>query len=160
MSLNNLIEHRKQKNDEIRKLVQQAKDRCNFFFQNDYTYSDKEAIEELGVDSDLIDQLLEDFVIQILSSNLSFRAFIETMKEEEENVSQELNHIPFRELVHKNLGVARNLRIKDSQEILELLMKKDNLDDLTVLLDILEACTIKLKPLKSYETLEILKLQK
>jgi len=39
-------------------------------------------------------------------------------------------------------------------------MKKDNLDDLTVLLDILEACTIKLKPLKSYETLEILKLQK
>jgi len=159
MSLNNLIEHRKQKNDEIRNLVQQSKDRCTFFFQNDYTYSDKEAIEELGVDTDLINQLLEDFVIQILSSNVSFKTFIHKMREEE-NASQELNYTPFRELVHKNLGVARNLRIKDSQKILELLMEKDNLDDLTILLDILEACVVKLKPIKSYETLQILKLQK
>jgi len=159
MDLNNLVESRKQKNNEIRKLVQKSKDRCSFYFQSDYTYSNAEAIEELGVDADLIDQLLEDFVIQILSSNLSFRTFLTTLAKEEDDL-QKLNYAPFRELVHKNLGVARNLRIKDSQEILELLIKKDNLDDLNILLDILEACVIKLKPIKSYETLQILKLQK
>lgn len=123
MDLNNLVENRKQKNNEIRELVKKAKGKCAFFFQDEYTYSNEEAIEELGVDADLIDQLLEDFVIQILSSNLSFKTFLITLQEEE-NSSKKLNYIPFRELVHKNLGVARNLRIKDSQEILELLIKK------------------------------------
>jgi len=158
MNLNNLVENRKQKNSEIRKMVQKSKDKCAFFFQNDYIYNNEKAVEELGVDAELIDQLLEDFVTQILSSNLSFRTFLSTLKEEEKNL-QELDYVPFKELVHKNLGVARNLRIKDAQEILELLMKKENLDDLSILLDILEACAIKLKPMKSYETLQILKLK-
>ena len=159
MDLNNLVENRKQKNSEIREMVQKSKDKCTFFFQNDYIYNNEKAVEELGVDAELIDQLLEDFVTQILSSNLSFRSFLITLKAEEKNL-QELNYTPFKELVHKNLGVARNLRIKDAQEILELLMKKENLDDLSILVDILEACAIKLKPIKSYETLQILKLKK
>ena len=159
MSLKTLVEKRKHTNSKIRVFVDEAKELCKTFFNIDYKYSDTEAVEELGVDSDLIDQLLEDFTIQIIQSNISFYNYLDTFKEEHLR-PEEIDFTDFRELAHKNLGVARNLRIKDSQEVLSRLMKEENLEKINTLLQLLQACVIKLKPLTAYEAILLLELKK
>ena len=151
-------ERRKTKNIKIRTLVDESKSKCKEFFKEEYRYCNGEAIEELGLDADLIDQLLEDYVIQIIKSDASFKEYLENLKTQK-LTSEELDFTPFRELAHKNLGVARNLRIKDSEKILSILMKSDDLESLEECLETLKSCVIKLKPLSAFSTLELIDLK-
>ncbi len=121
----------------------------------DYTYSPHEAVEELGLDEELVQQLLEDYVSQIIKSVVQFREHISILENKKSS-----DYTPMRELAHKNLGVARNLRIKDAEKLLYELMKKDDLDYLKDCLMALELCAIKLKPTCAYETLQLIKIKK
>ncbi len=123
-----------------------------------YKYTADEAIKELGVTSELIHQLVEDYVIQILRTNTQFLAYIQELKNEKKE-NKELDYTKFRELVHKNLGVARNLRIKDAEKILQEMMKKDDLDYLIICLEALRAHAIKLKPACAYNTIKLIELK-
>ena len=64
-----------------------------------------------------------------------------------------------RNLAHKNLGVARNLRIVDAQILLTILMKDDDLDYMRVCAKALEISAMKLNPLCAYETLNLIKVK-
>ena len=69
-------------------------------------------------------------------------------------LNKELNYTPLRELAHKNLGVARNLRIKDAEKLLTIIMHSDDLDLIEISLDMLQYITIKLDPELSYELIK------
>jgi len=153
MELGEFKERRELRNSEIRALVDEAQAKCNEFFKEQYRYDDTEAVEELGIDSELVQQLVEEYVKQIVKSTTLFKKYLETLKEQNSKKDL-LDFTPFRELVHKNLGVARNLRIKDSEQILKELMTYESLDEIEVYLSILEACAIKLKPLSAYKALQ------
>ncbi len=153
-----IIDRRKLKNRAVRFLFQKAQKMCLEYFKNDYEYSPAEAIEELGVDIELVDHLVDDYVIQIIKSDALFREHLETLKNAKLN-NETLNYIPFRELAHKNLGVARNLRIKDSAQVLEDLLKKDDLVYLENSLEILKACAIKLNPVSAYDALYLIQVK-
>ena len=123
-----------------------------------YQYIVDEAVEELGLDEELIHKLLEDYVIQILNSMKQFREHLNGLiNSASEN--KELDYSTLRELAHKNLGVARNLRIKDAEKLLYVLMKKDDLQYLQACLKALEACAIKLKPTCAYNAINLIKVK-
>lgn len=151
-------DRRKTKNREIRDLVFKAKQVCDSFFDEEYLYSDEEAIEELGLDDELIHQLVEDYVIQILKTIPQFEEFIYDLQAKKD-AKKELDYTALRELAHKNLGVARNLRIKDAEILLHDLMKKDDLEHLYICLEALHACAIKLKPECAYNTIKLIKVK-
>jgi len=154
------------KKEEIEKLLLKAREVCENLSHaelekldiNRYVYSPTEAIEELGLDEELVHQLLEDYVIQILKSIHQFNIYIDIIRSSN-NKSSALNYTNLRELAHKNLGVARNLRIKDAEKILYVLMKEDNLKYLEMCVKALESCAIKLKPECAYDTLKLLKVK-
>jgi hypothetical protein len=125
----------------------------------DYHYDPKEAMEELGLDEKLIEQLVADYVAQIIRSVVQFEDYIKALQNSKENHTQ-LDYTLFRELAHKNLGVARNLRIKDAEKLLYELMKKDDLEYLIVCLEALKVCAIKLNPQCAYETIKLIHLKK
>ena len=150
MNFTELVENRKEKNDRMRTYIQDFYNLYNSFFQTDYTYNDEEAVEELGVESELIHQLLEDFAIQIIESNVMQRREIAHLKEDKLN-AKELDFTSFRNEVHKNLGVSRNLRVKDAVTVLTELMIATDFDRIELLLEVFEACALKLKPLQAYE---------
>ena len=125
---------------------------------SNYKYSTDMAVEELGLDDELVNQLVEDYVIQIIKSRAVFLEYLDLLKKQ--NVNNEiLDYINFRELAHKNLGVARNLRIEDAQKLIYELMTKDDLNYLGECLEILIACAIRLKPRLAYETIELIKIK-
>jgi hypothetical protein len=159
MNSNDLIQADTQKNEEIHNLLLNAKRVCCDFFYDKYDYCDKEAVEELGLESELIEQLVEDYVIQVIKSLELFREYIQTLQLQQKN-NQTPDFTPLRELAHKNLGVARNLRIKDSEEILLQLMRQENIEDFPHYIDVLEACVIRLKPSVAYSTLKLIKIKK
>ena len=154
------------RNKNINKTLEAASEACREIMHNelmelnicDYIYTPDEAIDELGLDEELINQLLEDYVIQILKSMSYFYEYLEELKKHKAQ-NLELEYTPFRELAHKNLGVARNLRIKDAEELLYVLMKKDDLEYLEVSIKALKACAIKLKPVCAYDTLNLMKIK-
>ena len=154
------------KEEEIEKISLDAKKVCEETLGGEladldiaqYQYSSTEAIEELGLDDELIHQLLEDYVSQILKSLNQFKIYINKLKYSHDK-GLDLDYTPLRELAHKNLGVARNLRIKDAEKLLYILMKKDNLSHLRISLKVLEACAIRLKPACAYNTLNIMKVK-
>jgi hypothetical protein len=125
---------------------------------NGYVYSSDEAVEELGLDDELVHHLVEDYVAQILKSVYIFADLLLALKvtKKEGNV---LNFLPLRELAHKNLGVARNLRIRDAEKLLFELMKKDDLDYLEICVQALQACAIRLKPICAYNTVTTIKIK-
>ena len=153
-----IIDRRKLKNRAVRFLFQKAQKLCLDYFEDDYEYSPAEAIEELGIDIELVDHLIEDFVVQIIKSDSMFREYLETLKEAKAN-NEALDFNEFRNLAHKNLGVARNLRIKDSSKVLEDMLKKDNLAYLEHSLEILKACAIKLNPVSAYDALYLIQVK-
>ena len=152
------IERRTLKNRAVRFLVQKAQKVCFDYFGYDYEYSPTEAIAELGVELDLVDHLVEDYVIQIIKSDAVFREYLATLKEAKVN-NKDLDYTAFRNLAHKNLGVARNLRIKDSAQILEDLLKKDDLVYLENSLEVLKASAIKLNPVSAYDALYLIQIK-
>jgi len=123
-----------------------------------YKYDISIAVEELGLDEDLVIQLLEDYIIQILKSKLSFYNYIQELKQSQLD-GKDLDFENIRNLAHKNLGVAKNLRIEDAQKLLTILLKDDNLDYMRVCAKALEVTAIKLNPLCAYETLNLIKVK-
>jgi len=123
-----------------------------------YKYDPTFAVDELGLDYELVMQLLDDYVAQIIKSILQFEDFLKTLHNSQE-AKEELDYTPFRELAHKNLGVARNLRIKDAEILLYQLMKKDDLDYLLTCLEALKACAIRLSPDCAYNTLKLIEVK-
>ncbi|MEN8304127.1 MAG: hypothetical protein ABFQ64_08645 [Campylobacterota bacterium] len=152
------IERRTLKNRAVRFLVQKAQKVCFDHFGYDYEYSPTEAIAELGVELDLVDHLVEDYVIQIIKSDALFREYLATLKEAKAN-DQKLDYTEFRNLAHKNLGVARNLRIEDSAKVLEDLLRKDDLVYLEHSLEVLKASAIKLNPVSAYDALYLIQIK-
>jgi len=151
------IEKRHEKNREIRILTDEAKESCALFFTYIYKYDDKEAREELGIDKELIHQLLEDYVTQIIKSVIRFEELIENLQAEK-NVQE--NFTELHELAHKNLGVARNLRIKDAEILLNDLMKKDDLEYLHKCAVMLRACAIVLKPEHAFNAIKLIEVKR
>lgn len=141
--------------DEIEKSLEYVNDLClklakkEFEYLDicDYTYTVDKAVDELGLDSELIHQLVKDYANQIFDHKAQFIEYLEELKQLK-LLDEELNYKPFRELVHKNLGVAKNLRIFDAQILLTELMNSDDLDYLSLCLEVLEVCTSKLIPEK------------
>ena len=124
----------------------------------DYSFTSDEAMQELGLDEDLVNELVEDYVAQIIKALLQFEDELKKVQE-----IKEKGLIPdfttFTELVHKNLGVARNLRIKDAQLILSEMMHSRDLVYLGSCLDALEASAIRLKPLRAYKTYKLIEVK-
>jgi len=123
-----------------------------------YVYNSKEAIEELGLDQELIEQLVEDYVIQIIKSLSQFEEYLYQL-EKDNAARRPLEYTPFRDLAHKNLGVARNLRIEDGEKILNELMKKDDLEYLRVCLEGLRLSAIALNPKCANDTITLLHMK-
>ena len=123
-----------------------------------YKYTPKLAIEELGLDLELVNQLIEDYVIQVIKSNIVFLEHINELQDAKNN-NKELDYTPLRELAHKNLGVARNLRIEDSEKILYEIMTNDNLDYIVRCLEGLLASVVLLKPIQAYNTIRLIKIK-
>ncbi len=119
-------------------------------------YQLNEAVAELELDGETISQFIEDYVIQILKSNLFFHELLQNLREQRSE-DEQMDFLDFRNLVHKNLGVARNLRIKDAQEILEKMMKETDLDKIALDIQMLEAFTAKLHPKCAYDTIGLIK---
>lgn len=125
----------------------------------DYRYDVEEAVAELGLEKELIYQLLDSYVIQILEAITEFNSYIDEL-EANSNRGLALEYKKLRELAHKNLGVARNLHIKDAQKLLTILMKEDDLEYLRLCLYTLEAVSIKLRPNCAYNALNLIKIKK
>jgi len=124
----------------------------------DYQYDINEAVTELGLDADMIEQLVDDYVAQIIKAIIQFDEYMEKLQESQDK-ELKLDYTPFRELAHKNLGVARNLRIKDAEIMLYELMKKDDLEYLLACLEALKLCAIKLRPKCAYDTIKLIKIK-
>ncbi len=151
-------ERRDKQNIEIRKLVDDAVKICNTYFNEGYQYSSQEAMEELGIDDELIEELVEDYVAQIIKDIIQLEEMLYAFQAKVD-AKEELDYVEFRELAHKNLGVARNLRIKDAVVLLGELMKKDDLEYLFGCLETLRACAIRLKPVYAYKTIKIIEVK-
>jgi len=123
-----------------------------------YHYDASIAVEELGIDEELVMQLLDDYVAQTIKSILQFEEHMLILKGSRSK-DQSMDYTPFRELAHKNLGVARNLRIKDAEILLYELMKKDDLEYLITCLEALKACSIRLSPECAYNTLKLIEVK-
>ncbi|MCW8954259.1 MAG: hypothetical protein OQK48_04885 [Sulfurimonas sp.] len=160
------IEKRKPENAKLRRSIDKLLNDGASFMENylqhldisDYRYDIQEAVIELDLDETVIHQLIEDYIIQILKSKITFYKYIQELKQAElHNI--DLDYTKIRDLAHKNLGVVRNLRIKDARKILEIIMIEDDLDNLRLCVKALEISAIKLHPLCAYETINLIKIK-
>ena len=126
---------------------------------NNYIYTPDEAIRELDLELEIVDQLIEDYVAQIIKSNVQFLSYINKLQTDKNN-NKKLDYTNLRNLAHKNLGVAKNLRIKDAQKLLYKMLKDDDLDYILKCLEALIASAIILKPKCSYDTILLMNLKK
>lgn len=159
-------EKRRPENAELRRSIDKLLDEGSAFMEkhlssldiSDYRYDINEAILELNLDEIVIRQLIEDYIIQILKSKITFYKYIQELKQAElDNI--DLDYTKIRDLAHKNLGVVRNLRIKDAKKILEVIMAEDDLDHLRLCVKALEISAVKLHPLCAYETLNLIQVK-
>jgi hypothetical protein len=137
--------------------VKIAEEKCMDLQQSDSAfahlgldYSMEVTKEELGLDDELINSLLEDFVAQIIRNLPIFRSLAKQYYEES-LVENEIDPTPLYDLTHKNLGVARNLRIENAKAILEKMMKEKDFMKILYYIDYLESCVILLKPKIAYK---------
>ena len=117
-----------------------------------YYYKTDEAVAELDIESEIIDELIEDYVKQIMDAETKFINILNKLKQDQ-TLGNKLDFKELRELAHKNLGVARNLRIVDAQSFLTILMKEDNLEAIQQALSALVLSTVILKPEIAYNTM-------
>lgn len=140
--------------------LQFAKNICNtkdkgyaaLIYKSDYIYDPSEAIKELGLSEELVYELVEDYVEQILHNYEEFKLCISVLWESD-FLDQPLDYTPLRDLAHKNLGVAKNLRIEDAIALLKEIRNEENLDKISHYLNLLISRTIKLKPKKACEAM-------
>ena len=164
--IKDVMENRKPENIVLRKTIDIIlKDGNTFLDENikdldisKYKYNINTAVNDLGLDRELIRQLLEDYIIQILKSNLSFYSYIEKLQKSKSE-GKILDFENLRNLAHKNLGVARNLRIEDAQKLLSILLKDDDLEYMQLCVKALEITAVKLNPLCAYETLNLIEVK-
>ncbi len=126
---------------------------------SEYIYTPAQAVEELGLDEALINELLADYVSQVIKSLVQFEVELDDLQKSKNNNEIKLDYTLFRELAHKNLGVARNLRIKNAEILLYEMMKREDLDYLMICLEALEVSTIKLNTEVAYNTLKLINLK-
>ena len=158
MDLDQKIERRKSKNIELRNFIDNANSVYKSFFQEEYNYSNSEALEELGVEEDLMDQLLEDYISQIIKAIVQFEFLIYKLQDAKD-AKEELDYTELRDLAHKNLGVARNLRIKDAEILLADLMKRDELEHLFLCIEVLQASAVRLNPERAFMTTKLIEVK-
>jgi len=150
----------------ISQMLEDAKKRCAYLGTtvlrdleiDNYKYDITIAVRELGLDKELVTQLVDDYVAQVIKAVVQFEDYLSVLQDSQDN-HHELDYTAFRDLAHKNLGVARNLRIKDAEILLYELMHKDNLDYLVACLEALKVCAIKLSPQCAYNTLKLRKVE-
>jgi len=124
----------------------------------DYKFDIETTIEELGLDKYTIKQFIEGYVTQLLNNIEDFKILIQNL--EKKSFIEKSDFIKLRELAHKNLGVARNLRITDAEKLLNEIMTKDDLEYLKLCVDTLEVCTIKLSPNTAYNVINMINIKK
>ncbi len=164
--INEVIEKRRPENAELRKAINIILKEGDVFLDkylkdleiSSYHYDISLAVEDLGIEEDIVYQLVEDYIIQILKSKLSFYNYIQELKQAQLD-KKDLDFEPLRNLAHKNLGVARNLRIEDAQKLLTILLHDDDLDYMRICAKALEVTAIKLNPLCAYETLKLIRVK-
>ena len=163
---NDYREKRRPENAELRRRIDRLLiEGSNFIEKNfsdlgitDYRYEMSEAVEELSLDRETVFQLVEDYIIQILKAKIIFYEYIHKLKVDKlEN--RPLDYTDIRNLAHKNLGVVRNLRIKDAEMLLKIIMEEDDLDYLRLCVKALEMSAVKLNPLCAYETLKLIQVK-
>ena len=154
---NNISKKLFQSKDSFDEYIDHARQKCKELKENallveedDHIYSIETTQEALGLDSELIDSLLEDYVVQVIKAVPQFHQMIKQLRKDIKQ-GRDTDFTPLHDLAHKNLGVARNLRIKDAQKILHFIMTSSDLDKIERCLEYLEACAILLKPKAAYE---------
>jgi hypothetical protein len=160
-------EKREQKNAELRRNIDKLLYEGGSFIQkkfehldiSNYRYQINEAVYELCLDEETISELVKDYVVQILKSKAIFYKYIHELKKDRLD-ERNLDYTDIRNLAHKNLGVARNLRIKDAQKLLEVIMHESNLDYLRLCVKALEIGAVRLNPLCAYETIKLIEVKK
>jgi len=123
-----------------------------------YTYNPKIAAEELGLDEELVGELINDYISQILNTHHQFDNLINNILELH-SIDKDMKMIELRNLAHKNLGVAKNLRIEDACIILNDLMIQDDIEYLQDCVNALEACAFKLNPNYAFSVLQVIELK-
>jgi len=126
---------------------------------SEYTYLPTEAVEELGLDEALINELVADYVSQVIKSLMQFEVNLNKLQKSKNSNEINLDYTYFRELAHKNLGVARNLRIKNAEILLYEMMQRKDLDYLMLCLEALEVSVIKLNAEIAYKTLKLIEVK-
>jgi hypothetical protein len=121
-------------------------------YDKDYVYDSTEAVVELGLDQELIEELIEDYVEQIMRTHNEFRLCLSRVWEQH-FLDEEINFTSLRDLAHKNLGVAKNLRVKNGISLLSEIKRQEDLDKISQCLDLLIISSIKLKPRKACEAM-------
>jgi len=100
----------------------------------------------------LIEELIKEYIVQILDSKQQFLQYIKEIQESKLN-NQNSDYTLLRHLAHKNLGVAKNLDIEDAQKILYDIKTNDNIECLSLLVELLEISAIRLNPECAYKFL-------
>jgi hypothetical protein len=150
------------KEENILQIKKTAESICEEVFQNNnsfqfsnYKYDYSIPANELGLEEELIAQLIEDYISQVFSSYKAFNTILEDMiKADKEHLDECL--IELKNLAHKNIGVAKNLRIQDAQILLVELM--NNCTDVKYLkkcIDALMSCAFKLNPTYAFDVLKL-----
>lgn len=123
-------ERRQARNEKIRVLVDKAQKVCSLFFDEKYIYNNAEAVAEFGLDEELVEQLLEDYVIQIIKAVTQFEEMLYRLQAD-----------------------------KDAELLLEDLMKKDDLEYLFLCIETLRASAIILKPKCAYNAIKLIEVK-
>lgn len=145
--------------DEVSDLCRQmSENNFEYLELKEYTFDIEKVVKELELDVELIKSFVDDFMIEILKSKNLFLEYIHQLQEDIEN-EKEPDFKLLRDLAHKYLGVAKNLRIKSAEKLLSELMNSDDIEYLKTCLDALGVCTVTLNPQHAYNTLKLMKIQ-
>ena len=123
-----------------------------------YNYNPKVAADELGLEEELVGELINDYISQIFNTKYQFDNLLSNIRELH-NIDKEVKMIELKNLAHKNLGVAKNLRIEDAIIFLNDSMIKDDVDHLEDCINALEACAFKLNPKHAFSVLQVMELK-
>ena len=95
---------------------------------------------------------------QIIKAIVQFEHMIYKLQNAKD-AKKELDYTELRDLAHKNLGVARNLRIKDAVILLDDLMNKDELEYLFLCIEVLQASAVRINPKCAFNTIKLIEVK-
>ncbi|WP_373070130.1 hypothetical protein [Sulfurimonas sp.] len=154
------------KDDNIASILKLAQSVCDQViehkqedFSPTYVFDYSKPAHELGLEEELIAQLIEDYIYQVFNSYENFHKILDNVStSDEQDLDEHL--IELKNLAHKNLGVARNLRIEDSQILLtELMNNHTDIEYLKKCVEALMGCSFKLNPGYAYDVLKLKKIK-